>query len=107
MEKVLADALLDFYQKMLKPEFDALKEKNAEHDERFSEVLGHLDSIYGRLGRLEDEYLMMNNRLKRIEDSIVAAGSNHADLEKRVKEMKAQLDLLQNRLDSVERQLHA
>ena len=57
MEKVLADALLDFYQKMLKPDLDAIKEKQSEHDERFSEVLGHLDSIYGRLGRLEDEYV--------------------------------------------------
>lgn len=67
MEKVFADAFLDFYQTMLKPEFDALKAKQAEHDERFSEVLGHLDSIYTRLGRLEDEQLMMNNRLERVE----------------------------------------
>ena len=68
MENGLADALLDFYQKMLKPEFEAIKSKLAEHDDRFSGVLGHLDSIYHRLGSLEDEYLMTNNRLKRIED---------------------------------------
>jgi len=68
VENGLADAFLNFYQKMLKPEFDAIKAKQVEHDERFSDVLGHLDTLYNRLGKLEDEYLMMNDRLKRIED---------------------------------------
>ena len=53
MEKVLADALANFYQQLLKPEFDAIKEKLAEHDERFSEIFGHLDAICSRLGKLE------------------------------------------------------
>jgi predicted nuclease with TOPRIM domain len=66
VEKDLANALMDFYQKMLKPEFDAIKEKLTEHDQRFLEMLGHLDSIYHRLGSLGDESLMMNDRLKRI-----------------------------------------
>jgi chromosome segregation ATPase len=105
MENGLADALLDFYQKMLKPEFDAIKVRFAENDERQSEILGHLDSIYHRLGRLEDESLMMNNRLKRIEESIEAGVTKHSELEKSVKDMKIQLADLQNRLESVERQL--
>jgi predicted nuclease with TOPRIM domain len=72
VEKVLADAFLDFYQKMLKPEFDALKEKHAEHDERFSEVLGHLDSIYNRLGRLEDAHKEIEGRLESVERQLSA-----------------------------------
>lgn len=64
MENDLAAALMDFYQKILKPEFDSIKGKQAEHDEQFSEILGHLDSIYHRLGRLEDGFLSMNNRLE-------------------------------------------
>jgi hypothetical protein len=40
VEKDLANALMDFYQKMLKPEFDAIKEKLTEHDQRFLEMLG-------------------------------------------------------------------
>ena len=106
MEKVLADAFLNFYQTMLKPEFDALKEKNAEHDLRFSEMIGHFDSIYNRLGRLEDELLMVNSRLSRIEDSIELGNLRHLDLEKRVKGIKEQINLLQNRLEIVERHLN-
>jgi hypothetical protein len=45
VEKDLADALLDFYQKILKPEFDVIKEKLSEHDERFSEIIRRLDSF--------------------------------------------------------------
>jgi chromosome segregation ATPase len=112
VEKVLADAFLDFYQKMLKPDFDAIKVKLAEHDERFSEVLGHLDSIYNRIERLEDECLTINNRLnriegsfERIEGSIESGNAERSDLERRVKEIKEQLTVLQTRLESVERQL--
>ena len=107
MEKVLADAFLDFYQKMLKPEFDALKGNQSAHDERFSEVLGHLDSIYNRLGMLEDGSVEINDRLKLIEGAIDAGGGKRSDLEKQVTEIKKQLGVFQNRLKTVERQLHA
>lgn len=43
MEKALADAFLDFYHNMLKPEFDAIKGKQAEHDQRFDEILSRLE----------------------------------------------------------------
>jgi chromosome segregation ATPase len=68
VEKVLADAFLDFYQKMLKPEFDTIHQKLAEHDERFSEVLGHLDSIYQRLGKLEEESKELEHRVEAVEE---------------------------------------
>ncbi len=105
METELADALMTFYQKILKPEFDAIRGKQTEHDERFSEVLGHPDALYHRVGRLEDESLMTNNWLKRIEESIASGNVKRSDLESRVKEIKEQLAVLQNRLESVERQL--
>jgi chromosome segregation ATPase len=107
MENGLADTFLDFYQKILKPEFDTIKGKLAEHDERFSEVLGHLDSIYHRLGSLENEHLMITNRLKPIEGSIESVSAKRLDLGKRVHDIKEQLTVLQNRLASVERQLTA
>jgi len=105
MDKPIADALLDFYQKILKPELDFIKEKLVEHDQRFSEMLGHFDAIYRRLERLEDELLMVNNRLNRIEEAVNAGSAKHSDLEKRVKDLKAQIDLLQTRLEIVERHL--
>lgn len=67
MEKVLADAFLDFYKKMLKPEFDTIQRKLSEHDERFVEILGHLDSIYNRLGKLEVESKELKSRVESME----------------------------------------
>lgn len=105
MEKVLADAFLDFYQKVLKPEFDVLKGKQAEHDERFSEVLGHLDSIYNRLSKVEDGAGEMNASLKQIEEAAEAGRAMRSDLDRRVKEVKEQLSAVQDRLESVVRDL--
>lgn len=107
MEQVLADAFLNFYQKMLKPEFDALKGNQAVHDERLSEVVGHLDSIYNRLGMLEDGYSEIKDRLTLIEDALETEGSESSGLERQVKELKKQLKTFQDRLHSVERQLGA
>lgn len=42
MDKDLADALLTFYQQILKPEFDAIKAKQAEHDEWFDKICSRL-----------------------------------------------------------------
>ena len=106
MEKDLAAALLSFYQQILKPEFDAIKAKQYEHDEQFSEIAGHFDSLYHRIGRLEDESLMTNSRLQRIEESIAAGNMNRSDLEKRVQQIKDQLTDLQGRLENVERHLN-
>ena len=105
MENNMADALLDFYQKILKPEFDRINSKLAEHDERFSEVFGHFDTIYHRLGKMEDEHLAIMNRLSRIEDAIRSGNESRAQLEKRVNDMKELLADLQARLEALERQL--
>jgi hypothetical protein len=36
--------------------FDAVDQRLDGHDDRFREILGHLEAIYGRLERLEQEY---------------------------------------------------
>lgn len=41
MEKPTAELLIDFYKNYLQPEFAAIREKQAEHDEKFLEVLDH------------------------------------------------------------------
>lgn len=107
MEQVLADAFLNFYQKMLKPEFEALKGNQAVHDERLSEVVGHLDSIYNRLGMLEDGYSEIRDRLRCIEDALETEGAESSDLEQQVQDLKKQLGSFEGRLHSVERQLGA
>ncbi|GAM09544.1 hypothetical protein OR1_01824 [Geobacter sp. OR-1] len=105
MEKGLADSLMEFYQQILKPEFDTIKGKQAEHDDRFSEAIEHFDALYHRLGRIEDEYLVIGNSLKRIEDSIGTGSVKRSDLERRFREIKDQFTVLQGRLDSIEKQM--
>jgi predicted nuclease with TOPRIM domain len=105
VKKEMADALLDFYNKILKPEFDDQKQQHAEHREQLSDLYGHLDSIYRRLQNIEDEHLAMNNRLTRIEDGMKLGALRHDQLGTRVKEIKNQLAALQSRLELVEHQL--
>jgi hypothetical protein len=52
MKRELAEALQDFYQKVLHSEFAALKDKQLEHDGKLLDILGHFDSLYKRLDRL-------------------------------------------------------
>jgi hypothetical protein len=53
MEKDLSKALIDFYHKLLQPEFAGIKEKLKENDEKFMEMLGHLDGVHKRLADVE------------------------------------------------------
>ncbi len=56
MEKKISTALLEFYQKILKPDLAEIKEKQSKHDSRFLDMLGHFDGFYKRLDRLDIEY---------------------------------------------------
>jgi predicted nuclease with TOPRIM domain len=105
MEQNIADALMEFYQKILKPEFDFIKGKLIEHDEKFDQVFAHFDTVYHRLGRLEDELIVINARLKRLEDAVLSCNGRQNELELRVQEMRGQLGEFQARLESLERQL--
>jgi predicted nuclease with TOPRIM domain len=70
MKKEISEALLDFYEKMLAPEFSGIKKAQSEQEERFVSVLGHFDSVYKRFDRLEDEYYTITHGLKRIEEQV-------------------------------------
>ena len=52
MEKEISTALIDFFQKVLKPELAEIKEKQSEHDGRFLDMLGHFDGLYKRLDQI-------------------------------------------------------
>jgi chromosome segregation ATPase len=106
MKRELAEALQDFYQRLLHPEFAALKDKQLEHDNKFLDILGHFDSLYKRLDRLEDEYFSIVQGIKRIEETLLSGTSGQDILEKRIQEMKEQIKNLQERLSEIERKVH-
>jgi predicted nuclease with TOPRIM domain len=92
MENQISNALIDFYQKILKPDFDRIDAKLAEHDQRFTEMTEHLDSIYHRLGRVEDELLMVSSRVDRVDGKL--------------DRVKGCLDRMEGRLDQMEGRLN-
>jgi len=59
MNKELSEVLLDFYQKILAPEFVSIQKKQAAHDEKFIDIIGHFDDLYKHLEKLEEEYQMI------------------------------------------------
>ncbi len=67
MKKEISTALLEFHQKILKPELDEIKEKQSEHDGRFLDMLGHFDGVYKKLENLEVEYHSIVAGMDRLE----------------------------------------
>jgi chromosome segregation ATPase len=106
MKRELAEALQNFYQKVLHAEFAALKDKQLEHDGKLLDILGHFDSLYKRLDRLEDEYYSILQGIKRIEETLLSGNGAQEILEKRIQEMKEQIKNLQERLSEIERKTH-
>ena len=41
MNNELSEVLLDFYRKILAPEFESIQKKQAAHDEKLIDILGH------------------------------------------------------------------
>ncbi len=74
-------------------------------DERFREVLGHLEAIYGRLERLEQEYHAIVEGLRRIEAILTDEQGRREILERSLAELKERVALLQARIDELERRL--
>ena len=85
--------------------FDAIERRLDAHDERFREILGHLEAIYGRLERLEQEYYAIVEGLRRIETIVADERTRRAVLERGLAELKERVALLQARIDDVERRL--
>ena len=123
----LADALNEFYEKVIEPRFDRIEsylqthvenrfdrieQKLENHDQRFSELLGHFGEIYSRLDRLETEYFAINASLKRIEDRLDRVEekvdkeiSLRERLEREVSDLKQRALTLQSQIEEIENRL--
>jgi len=55
-KKDMFDTLVEFYGKVIEPEFKAIHNKLDDHDRKFKDLLEHFDRIYTKLDRLETEY---------------------------------------------------
>jgi chromosome segregation ATPase len=86
----------------LEQRFDRLERRV---EEGFREILGHLDAIYKRLERLEQEYVVMVEQLRRIELMLADERGRRQILERGLAELKERVTLLQARIDEVERRL--
>jgi len=69
-KKDLADTLIEFYGKVIEPQFNKINEKLEEHDRKFADLLNHFDQIYHRLDRLETEYHTIIFSIQRIEQCL-------------------------------------
>ena len=87
--------------------FDAIERRLDAHDERFRDILGHLEAIYGRLERLEQEYYAIVEGMRRIETILTDERSHREVLERGLAELKERVALLQARIDELERRLQA
>lgn len=79
----------------------------AEMEERFREVSGHFDEIYRRLERLEQEYYAISRQLRRIEAAVTDDGERREVLERDLAALRERVNVLQARLDDLERRLGA
>ena len=84
--------------------FDSLERRV---EDGFRDVLGHLDAIYGRLERLEQEYQAIVAGLRRIEAILTDERTRREILERGLAELKERVALLQARIDELERRLQA
>jgi len=105
MEKELTEALMDFYQKILAPEFMEIKKEQIENRGKLADVIGHFDSVYQRFDRLEDEYHTITYGLKRIEDQLEGDERDRETIEKRFQELKRQFEGMQLKLAAIEKEI--
>ena len=49
-KKDVSDALVDFYGKVVEPQFDRLNKRLDEHDKKFDDLLAHLDQMSNKPG---------------------------------------------------------
>ena len=117
MKDDISTALLAFYGKVLEPEFRSIKEKQSEHDEKFTRLLDHIDAVYQRLERLEEEYHLIVHGIEKLEDRMQrlegrmeriekAVGTYKPDkLQQEIASMKTKLSDLQKRLEQLEKRV--
>jgi len=85
--------------------FDAVEAKLGEHDERFRDILGHFDQLYRRLERLEQEYHVILQGLRRIEDMLADEKVKREVLERGLEELKHHVAALQARIQELEQRV--
>jgi chromosome segregation ATPase len=110
----ISDALIEFYGKIIEPQFAKLHKKLEEHDEKFGDLSSHFGKIYNRLERLETEYFTITSGLKRIEtllEGIQGKFDNESAvrerLEKEVAGLKQRVSVLQNQIEEMETRIKA
>jgi chromosome segregation ATPase len=74
-------------------------------DRRLGEMLGHFDEIYRRFERLEQEYQMGTQALRRIEAALADEGGRREILERGLAELKERVAALQSRIEGDEQRL--
>ena len=84
--------------------FDTLERRV---EEGFHDVVSHLDALYRRLERLEQEYHAIVEGLRRIETILTDERGRREQLERGLAELKERVALLQARIDELERRLQA
>ena len=100
MEKEISAALLEFYQKILKPELDEIKEKQSQYDGRFLDMLGHFDGVYKKLENLEVEYHSIVAGMDRLDQG-------QSRQEKKIDRMDERMVRVEKKVDDVAEDLAA
>jgi chromosome segregation ATPase len=96
--------------------FEEVDRRFGEQDARFDgiagqitelrlEMLGHLDAIYRRLERLEQEYQAITQALRRIEAALAGEGRRREIVERDLAELKSNVAALQSRIAAIEQRL--
>ena len=78
-----------------------------EVNEKLRDVVGHFDTIYGWLERLEQEYHVITQQLRRIEAALTDETGRRDILERDLAILKEQIALLQSRIADIERRLNS
>jgi len=88
---------------------DALRREFAEQvarsDAQFREILGHFDAVYHRLDRIEQEYMMIKEGIRRVEAMLLDDQGKREALERRLAGLKTDVVALQARIEALERRL--
>lgn len=112
IKKDISDALVDFYGKLIEPEFKAIRSKLDEHDQKFKDLIDHFDRIYTRLDRLNTEYYSITAAIDRIERVIEEIDkkldmelSLRERLEKEIMDLKQRVSIIQDRLEDLDKRL--
>src|SRR4030095_3563766 len=97
--------------------FDTIDRRFDAFDRRFEafdridalrgEILGHFDELYRRLERLKHEYQAITQTLRRIEALLADERARREILERDLATLRANVDVLNARIEDIERRLRS